>query len=83
MDNTAMLDEALKWPGSQEAIQAFGKEFAVSSDFGKAWDVLVKTAQKNGSAMPLLFALFYDASILVSQNPWVKEQWEGFFNPKK
>jgi hypothetical protein len=31
-----MLDEALKWPGSQEAIQAFGKEFAVSSDFGKA-----------------------------------------------
>ena len=78
-----MLDEVLKLPNAQEAIQAFSTEFANSGNFGKAWSALVEAGQRNGSAVPLLFALTYDTSVLLSQNPWMKEQFQSWFNPSK
>jgi len=78
-----MLDEVLKLPNAQEAIQAFGAEYAKSTNFGKAWGALVEASQRNGSAVPLLFALTYDTSVLLSQNPWMKEQFQSWFNPSK
>jgi hypothetical protein len=77
-----MLDEVLKLPNAQEAIHAFGAEYAKTSDFAKAWNALVDAAQRNGSAVPLLFALTYDTSVLLSQNPWMKDQFQAWFNPK-
>jgi hypothetical protein len=32
--------------------------------------------------VPLLFALTYDTSVLLSQNPWMKDQFQAWFNPK-
>jgi hypothetical protein len=78
-----MLEEVLKLQNAQEAVQAFGAEFAKSSNFGKAWNALVETAQRNGSAVPLLFALTYETSVLLSQNPWMREQFQSWFNSSK
>jgi hypothetical protein len=78
-----MIEEVLKLPNAQEAIQAFSTEFTKSSNFGKAWNALVDAAQRNGSAVPLLFALTYETSVLLSQNPWMREQFQSWFNPSK
>jgi len=78
-----MLEDVLKLPNAQESIQAFSTEFTKSGDFRKAWNALVETSQRNGSAVPLLFALTYDTSVLLSQNPWMKEQFQLWFNPSK
>jgi hypothetical protein len=77
-----MLESALKLPGSEEALRAFSTEFSRSNDFGKAWNALVVTAWKNGSAIPLLMALFSDAWTVFAQNPWAKEQLDSWFNPR-
>lgn len=82
-----MLEDTLKLAGAQAAIEAFGSEYARSSDFGKAWNVLIDAAWKNGSAVPLIIALSSDAWAFIAKNPWAQQQWNNWwynwFNPKR